>query len=516
MTHQPASAPPARHKKGSIKITAGIVSAAILVSLIPVLAATAAEPNYVTGSNLLNDTMSRTVSNSWGKATTTIGYSGSSSALGVSGGTAKMALPTPGRSMTTEASIKATDAKASYDFSIDKLPTSGGGVSSSLHLRHSSSGFYRAVVQVTPQGTTQLELSRSNSGKITVLKKIDLPVTVKSGQRINVQMQAVGTTSVKLQAKAWLAGTTTPANWSLSVDDSTSVKISTAGTVAVSGYLSGSSQASTLRYDNVKLATLVPETVTPVPTTPPASDGFRQGWGEPAFRDEFNSALTQWNVRDNDSLSYDKARIKAANVSVSDGLLHIVGKRETVDGRDFTSGYIDSIGKFEQQYGRWEIRAKIPTTPGDSRGIWPAFWLRNSGVGEIDIMEAWGDPFDRPTKIGTSSLTVHESTNGGGSRKGWNWETEAGTTVNSSMDFHTWAIEYTPTELKGYFDNKLVVSATKAEFPWLWGANFQTKFNMRLNLQIGSPYHGYPIGPDYVDTKSYSDYQIDYVRVWAF
>ena len=50
----------------------------------------------------------------------------------------------------------------------------------------------------------------------------------------------------------------------------------------------------------------------------------------------------------------------------------------------------------------------------------------------------------------------------------------------------------------------------------MWGPNFQTKFNMRLNLQIGSPYHGHPIGPDYKDTKSYSDYQIDYVRAWAY
>lgn len=529
MTITSTSAPEARSKKGTAKVVAGVLTAALLVSLVPALGANAAETRYVSDATLLNDTMSRTVSNSWGKATSSIGYSGVNSALGVSGGTAKMALPKPGRSMTTEATVKAVNAAASYDFSIDKLPTSGGGLSSSLHLRHTSTGFYRAVVQVTPQGTTSLELSRSNGGKITVLKKIALPTTVKAWQKLNVELRATGTSTVTLQAKVWAAGTSAPTTPNLSVDDTASNRISTAGNLAVSAYLSGSSQASTLRYDNVKVSSLVLETVQPTtppttapPTTappvvtPPVSEGFRQGWGEPVFRDEFDANLSKWNVRDNDSLSYDKARIKARNVSVSDGLLHIASKRETVDGRDFTSGYIDSIGKFEQQYGRWEIKAKIPTTPGDSRGIWPAFWLRNSGVGEVDIMEAWGDPFTNPTKIGTSSLTVHESTNGGGARKGWNWETMAGTTVNSSADFHTWAIEYTPTELKGYFDNKLVVTATKAEYPWLWGANFQTKFNMRLNLQVGSPYHGYPVGPDYVDTKSYADFQIDYVRAWAY
>ena len=542
---------PSRPKKSTAKVVAGVLSAALLISLAPALAANAGEPNYISGSPLLNDPMSRAVSNSWGKASSTIAYSGVNSSLGVNGGTARMSLSKPGRSITTAANVRATNAEASYNFSIDKLPTSGSGVYTSLHLRHSSAGFYRTVLQVTPKGKTYLEISRANAGKITVLKKTSLPLTVKAGQNINVQLRATGTSTVKLEAKAWPVGSTRPNNWNLSIVDKTGNRIAGAGTVAVSGYLSGGSQASTLRYDNLKLTAMLQQVATPLPTpvkptspptkpTPPPAitppvvkppittpvapkpvapsvpDANRSGWGEPVFRDEFNSNLAKWNVRNNDSLSYDKARIKAANVSVSDGLLHIVGKRETVDGRDFTSGYIDSMGKFEQQYGRWEIRAKIPTTPGNSRGIWPAFWLRNGGVGELDIMEAWGDPFAKATKIGTSSLTVHESTNGGGASKGWNWETMAGATANSSAAFHTWAVEYTPTSLKGYFDNKLVVTATKAEYPWMWGPNFQTKFNMRLNLQIGSPYHGHPIGPDYKDTKSYSDYQIDYVRAWAY
>lgn len=514
----------------------------MLVSLVPAIGANAAETTYVASSALLNDTMDRTVSNSWGAAGNNVKYSGSTPALAVSAGTAMLALDRPGKSVTTEALVASTDAEASYLVSIDKLPTAGSGVYASLHLRHSSTGFYRTTLQVTPDGKAHLELSRSNNGKITVLKKSALPMTVASGQKVNVELRTTGTDSVNVEAKAWAAGTAKPAAAMLGVDDKSAAKISKAGNFAASGYLSGGSQASTLRFDDLKVSALtaapvvpapvvpapvvpapvVPAPVVPAPVVPapvpvvPVDAGVRQGWGAPVFRDEFNGGLTQWNVRDNDSLSYDSARIQAANVKVSDGLLHIEGKRETVKGRDFTSGYIDSMGKFEQQYGRWEIRAKIPTTPGDSRGIWPAFWLRNAGVGEVDIMEAWGDPFDNPTKVGTSSFTVHESTNGGGQRKGWNWETMAGTKVNSSEDFHTWAIEYTPTELKGYFDDKLVITATKAEYPWLWGPNFQTKFNMRLNLQIGSPYHGQPLGPDYKDTKPYSDFQIDYVRAWAY
>ena len=71
------------------------MTAALLAALVPVITANAAEPSYVASSVLLNDTMSRTVNNSWGNATSAINYSGSNSALGVTNGTAKISLPTP-------------------------------------------------------------------------------------------------------------------------------------------------------------------------------------------------------------------------------------------------------------------------------------------------------------------------------------------------------------------------------------------------------------------------------------
>jgi beta-glucanase (GH16 family) len=234
----------------------------------------------------------------------------------------------------------------------------------------------------------------------------------------------------------------------------------------------------------------------------------------PVWQDEFNGGTSLWNVRDGQSLSYDRARILARNVSVSDGNLNITAKRETVAGRDFTTGYLDTNKKFEQTYGRWEIRAQIPTTPGQSRGIWPAFWLRNDSVGEIDIMEAWGDPSLLNARLGTSMLTVHESTLGTGRKAAFNWEVLSGATEHSSLAFHTWAIEYTPTELRGYFDGEHVVTMTKERYPWLWGSTFNSPLEMRLNMQIGSSYHGFPVGPDYSDTKMPATFKVDYVRAW--
>jgi beta-glucanase (GH16 family) len=48
---------------------------------------------------------------------------------------------------------------------------------------------------------------------------------------------------------------------------------------------------------------------------------------------------------------------------------------------DYTTGFLDTYGKWTQRYGYFETRAKLPTSPG----LWPAFWLmpdRGAAAGE--------------------------------------------------------------------------------------------------------------------------------------
>ncbi len=59
----------------------------------------------------------------------------------------------------------------------------------------------------------------------------------------------------------------------------------------------------------------------------------------------------------------------------------------------WTSGRIQTAGKFTQQYGHIEARIQVP----NGSGLWPAFWMLGGGNwptdGEIDIMEDVGrDP----------------------------------------------------------------------------------------------------------------------------
>ena len=105
------------------------------------------------------------------------------------------------------------------------------------------------------------------------------------------------------------------------------------------------------------------------------------GW-IPTFSDEFDgSALDtgKWTasrgvfVNREGTIHYFLPR----NVTVSNGLLHLRSKHQTFHNpRDrhtysFTSGEIRTLGKFSQQYGRFEICCRFPRTPG----IWSAFFL---------------------------------------------------------------------------------------------------------------------------------------------
>ncbi len=99
---------------------------------------------------------------------------------------------------------------------------------------------------------------------------------------------------------------------------------------------------------------------------------------------------TDWG---NAQLEYDTSR--PVNVSLDgDGHLAITAREESYQGREYTSGRINTSGLFDRTRGRFEARIKLPV----GQGIWPAFWLLGSdfgsvgwpACGEIDIMEYRG------------------------------------------------------------------------------------------------------------------------------
>ncbi len=113
--------------------------------------------------------------------------------------------------------------------------------------------------------------------------------------------------------------------------------------------------------------------------------------------------------------------------------------------------YGAEVPGFAQQTGRFEVRAKLPRTPGS----WPAHWLMPSegtagwpADGEIDIMESFNG---RTNRVAT---TLHWADNG------QHQAAEIGCALNGKRDFaddfHVFAVEWEPGELRWFVDEYLV------------------------------------------------------------
>jgi putative licheninase len=262
------------------------------------------------------------------------------------------------------------------------------------------------------------------------------------------------------------------------------------------------------------------------PQRPAKSPYYVKGWGTPVFNEDFNDpSLAQWNIHDNEYANHDWSTVKKENVTVRNGKIILNTKRldqavndeKNEKKRWYSAGFIDTLGKFSQAYGRFEMRAKLPTIKNKSRGIWPAFWLRAdnpSNGGEIDILEAYGTPdavngFD---PAGRSQGTLHYT------QDGENWTMTSKFTPKridlNDGEFHTWTLEWTPEKITFLVDGQAYHTVKKTDDPrWKKAFGSGDPYSIRLNVQVGSKYWG---TPNPTDTADRTDYVVDYVRVWKY
>src|SRR5690606_18547671 len=140
----------------------------------------------------------------------------------------------------------------------------------------------------------------------------------------------------------------------------------------------------------------------------PEPEGWTLHWSDEFDGDSVDE--TSWRVYHNTygDGNNELACLTPNNVSVQDGALHIVAKREQVTcpsgaQRQFTSGFLGTRerGLYFPRFARFEMRAKLP----HMNALWPAFWLRHrdgAGIAEIDVMEYFhaSDP-------GAPSIALH-------------------------------------------------------------------------------------------------------------
>jgi beta-glucanase (GH16 family) len=174
---------------------------------------------------------------------------------------------------------------------------------------------------------------------------------------------------------------------------------------------------------------------------------------------------------------------------------------------NYTSARLLTAGKFEQAYGRFEARIKIPY----GQGMWPAFWLLGNNIGsvgwptcgEIDIME----------NIGKERSTIHGSMHGPGTSGGENSQSAALALPNGqrfSDDFHVFAIEWGASQVRFYVDNTLYETVNQSDVTASGRWVFDHPFFIILNVAVGG---GWPGSPD-ATTVFPQQMLVDYVRVY--
>ncbi|MCM3598267.1 carbohydrate binding domain-containing protein [Metabacillus idriensis] len=205
------------------------------------------------------------------------------------------------------------------------------------------------------------------------------------------------------------------------------------------------------------------------------------------------------------------------NAYTKDGKLIIKAKKEQTSDQfgtyDYTSAKVKTKGHFSHKYGRYEIKAKLPA----GKGLWPAIWMLPeedkygswAASGEIDIMESWGS---KPNLV---AGTIHYG-------EGWPNNKYTGKEYhfkdNSTVtDWHTYALEWEPGELRWYVDGELYQTQNKwyskgkdnaANFAY--PAPFDQNFYLIMNLAVGGWFDG---DPD-ASTTFPQQMEIDYVRVF--
>ncbi len=204
----------------------------------------------------------------------------------------------------------------------------------------------------------------------------------------------------------------------------------------------------------------------------------------------------------NAELQYYTDRTENASLDGA-GNLAITARSESFGGRSFTSARIKTKGLFEQAYGRFEARMKMPWGPG----IWPAFWMLGSNIdevpwpqcGEIDIMEYRGQ---QPN-------LVHGSVHGPG-YSGGNAVTKSFGFENDRFDadFHVFAVEWGADYIDYYVDDRLYQRITPDDVPGEWV--YDHPFFIIMNVAVGGNFVGFPTP----QTPFPQTMLVDYVRVY--
>lgn len=247
-----------------------------------------------------------------------------------------------------------------------------------------------------------------------------------------------------------------------------------------------------------------------------------EGW-ELVWNDEFDGDAIddqKWNKLlwrpgwvNNELQAYTD---RDTNVFVQDGNLVIQALIEpgffgtdytgTTYTADYTSGRLNTAGKGEWTYGRFDTRAKLPK----GIGSWPAIWMLGSNIstvgwphcGEIDIMEHVG--FDEGNIHASIHTTDYNHVNG---------TQKSGQVIipTATDSFHVYSLEWDSTYIRYLVDDEpyffIYNDSNGDEDKW----PFNKPQYIILNLAVGGDWGG----AEGIDPSVFPmEMKVDYVRVF--
>ena len=242
--------------------------------------------------------------------------------------------------------------------------------------------------------------------------------------------------------------------------------------------------------------------------------GYEDGWVL-IWSDEFNGTeideskwgydigTGDWGWGNGEAQYYTN---NANNSFIENGSLVIQALLQNYGGANYTSARMVTRDQGDWTYGRFVIRAKIPT----GVGTWPAIWMLPTDwvyggwpySGEIDIMEHVG--FNPGNIVATAHCEIYNWWNGIPPQSGELMVNDFNT------EFHDYIIEWEENSIKWYVDDTHYFTySNNNQGSAYWP--FDQDFHLLLNIAIGGTWGGQQ-GID--DSIFPVRLEVDYVRVY--
>lgn len=172
---------------------------------------------------------------------------------------------------------------------------------------------------------------------------------------------------------------------------------------------------------------------------------------------------------------------------------------------EYSSGEVHTKGKYEFQYGRIDIAAKIPV----GKGAWPAFWLMpahgNDKYAEIDIMEFMHNINNDNQTI---SGTLHIQASRDGIIQAPSGKIKCPTLKEK---YHLYSLIWDENKMEFLFDNEVYFTYEKpAENLELDYWNFDQPFFLIMNIAVGPNWGDNELDESLLPLRM----EVDYIRYY--